>query len=418
MTGDGVALVLSGGGARGAYEAGALSTLLPALEERGERPTLFVGTSVGAINSSFLASAAGKPASDAAAGLLARWRTVDKGRVVRPILTRQAPLSFLRYAGSILSLPNVRLPSLLDPRPLERRLARWIDWAAIPRNVQVGSLDGLVVVATAAHSGRSVAFVEGASGVPLHHSHAIRYVRASIAAEHVRASAAIPILFPPVRITTPREAAGWYFDGGTRLNTPIKPSLDLGAGRVVVISPQSVADYPADEDHRGSDPPDFGDGALHVLQASLVDPLIEDLRMLGNVNAFFAEPEQAPQAQRYREARGKPPYRPVPYLFIAPGRRGAIGELAMSVFHERYGGVKGLRSPDYPLLNRLLGGESPTHGELLSYLFFDPEFLEALATMGRDDARHRLKTMPGAEDPWRLARLDAFTPPPAVASRA
>lgn len=418
MTGDGVALVLSGGGARGAYEAGALSTLLPFLEERGERPTLFVGTSVGAINSTYLASVAGQPAADAAAGLLARWHTVDKGRVVRPIMTRQAPLSLLRYAGSILSVPNVRLPSLLDPQPLERHLARWIDWPAIARNVVAGRLGGLVVVATAAHSGRSVAFVEGAADVPLHHSHAIRYVRASITAEHVRASAAIPILFPPVHITAPREAAGWYFDGGTRLNTPIKPALDLGAGRVVVISPQSVAEYSEDEQDDEPDPPDFGDGALHVLQASLVDPLIEDLRMLGNINAFFADPEQAPQAQRYREARDKPPYRPVPYLFVAPRQRGAIGELAIAVFHERYGGLKGLRAPDYPLLNRLLGGESPTHGELLSYLFFDPEFLEALAAMGRDDARHWLDAPPGAKHPWQLARLDAFAPPAAVTSRA
>lgn len=192
-----------------------------------------------------------------------------------------------------------------------------------------------------------------------------------------------------------------------------RPGSGTGRGDLA----QSVADYPADDDDRDSDPPDFGDGALHVLQASLVDPLIEDLRMLGNVNAFFADPEQAPQAQRYREARGKPPYRPVPYLFVAPRRRGAIGELAMAVFRERYGGVKGLRSPDYPLLNRLLGGESPTHGELLSYLFFDPEFLEALVAMGRDDARHRLDVPAGASGPWQLARLDAFAPAsPAAAS--
>lgn len=91
------------------------------------------------------------------------------------------------------------------------------------------------------------------------------------------------------------------------------------------------------------EPPDFGDGALHALHGALVDPLIEDVRMLGNVNAFYADEALAPAARRYREARGKPPYRQVPYILIAPGLRGAIGALATDVFKDRYGGLRGLR---------------------------------------------------------------------------
>jgi NTE family protein len=122
------------------------------------------------------------------------------------------------------------------------------------------------------------------------------------------------------------------------------------------------------------EPPDFGDGALHLLKGTLVDPLIEDMRMLGEINLYFADPETAPSALEYRTARRKPPYRRVPYIFVAPERPGVIGELALDVFHDRYGGLKGLRSPDFPLLNCLLGGDSPTHGEPLSYLLFDREF--------------------------------------------
>jgi NTE family protein len=417
---DRIGAVLSGGGARGAYEAGAWSVLTPALERLGQRPTLFVGTSAGAINAAHLAASQHLPAEEAVASLLARWRQVTMGRVVRPILRHQLPLSVLRYAGELLSLPGVRLTSLLDPAPLARNLDRWVDWPALHRNVESGRVAVAAVVATAARSGRSVVFAEGGGDQPLHRSHVVEYVLARLAPEHVRASAAIPILFPPVRVEHPADARGWYVDGGTRLNTPIKPALDLGAERLVVVGTDSVTEPSAVPGRHESRPPDFGDGALHVLQGALVDPLIEDIRTLGNVNMFFASDEAA-GARRYRQMRGKRPYRSVPYVFVAPGQPGAIGELAIEVFRARYGGIRRLRSPDFPLLNRLLGGDSPTHGELLSYLFFDPDFIEALIALGRDDATRWLQAPPGPREPWQLGPLDAFiragrtgTAPPAT----
>jgi NTE family protein len=274
-------------------------------------------------------------------------------------------------------------------------------------------------------------FVEGDRGQLRHRSHAIDYVRTRLEDDHIRASAAIPILFPPVRVEHPREARGWYFDGGTRLNTPIKPALDLGAEKLIVVATDSVAEPTVRYGRHESEPPDFGDGALHVLQGMLVDPVVEDMRILGNINMFFAGEEDgavpkrgrngasgrrgasAPgraseAAVRYRKARGKSPYRVVPYIFVAPDKRGSIGRLASEVFNERYGGLKGLRSPDFPFLNRLLGGESPTHGELLSYLFFDQDFIEELIRMGRNDARRWLRAEPGPDQPWQIGPLDAF----------
>jgi NTE family protein len=400
--------VLSGGGARGAYEAGAISVLGPALEARGERPTLYVGTSVGAINAAYMASSRHLGAQEQAAGLLDRWRQATKGQVIRPILLQQLPLTALRYAGELLSLPGVRLPSLLDPRPLQDSLKRWMSWEELHRNVAEGHVDAVAVVATAARSGRTVVFVESQAEISAHNSHAVEYVAARLADEHVRASAAIPILFPPVRIEAPADARGWYVDGGTRLNTPIKPALDLGSDRLVVIGTEAVTEPASEPGLHDSEPPDFGDGALHALHGTLVDPLGEDMRMLGNVNEFFAGGEEAPAAARYREARGKRPYRRVPYIFVAPSRRGIIGDIASEVFHSRYGGLKGLRSPDFPLLNRLLGGDSPAHGELLSYLLFDAEFIEALIDLGRTDTARWLETPPGPDEPWQLNPLDVF----------
>jgi NTE family protein len=419
-----IGLVLSGGGARAAYETGALSVLLPALDRIDQRPQVFVGTSVGAINAAYFASSRHLPVDDAVGGGLERWREVSKGQVIRPILLRQAPLTALRYVGEILSVPGVRLPSLLDPSPLQSNLTRWVDWRAVHRNVREGVVDSVAVVATAARTGRTVVFVEARRAHTLHQSHVIDYVPSKLELDHVLASAAIPILFPPVRVNRPADARGWYFDGGTRLNTPIKPALDLGVDRLVVIGMDAVVDPPQEPGRHEAAPPDFGDGALHVLQGMLVDPIVEDMRILGNINMFFADSKSpngpgggagraqaggSVAARRYRKVRGKPPYRRVPYIFVAPAKRGAIGALAREVFDSRYGGWKGFRSPDFRLLNRLIGGESPTHGELLSYLFFDPEFIEELIKMGQADARRWLNSGPGPGEPWQIEPLEAFT---------
>lgn len=412
-----IGLVIAGGGARGAYEAGALSVLLPGLARRGERPTLLVGTSVGAINAAYLAATQQLDPDEQASGLVERWSRVTKEEVIRPIMLRQAPLAGLRYAGELLGLPRVRLASLLDPAPLERNLRRWIPWTRLHENVRERRLEAIVTVATAARSGKSVGFVEGPSQADLGASHVIDYVRARLTVEHLRASAAIPLLFPPVRVEAPAEAKGWYVDGGTRLNTPIKPALDLGARRVVVVGTEAVTEHDAEGGRHDCEPPDFADGALHVLHGALVDPLIEDVLTLGNVNAFFSDERRAPAAREYREARGKPPYRQVPYVFVAPPRRGSIGEVASEIFRSRYGGLKALRSPDFPLLSRLLGGDGPAHGELLSYLLFDTEFIEALIEMGKSDARRWLDDPRRRDDPWQVEPLDVLTRPSRPALR-
>ncbi|HUH80919.1 MAG TPA: patatin-like phospholipase family protein [Solirubrobacteraceae bacterium] len=408
--GDGgrTALVLSGGGARGAYEVGVLSVLLPELEARGERPSILVGTSVGAINAAALASTAHLPAGQAIERELARWGQVNRAAVIRPVIQR-LPLTALRFAGGMLGVPGVRLESLLDPSPLESNLKSWINWPRLHRNLTAGRAISLGVVATAAGSGRPVAFVEGKLRAAVHNSHVIDYVPAKIGQMHVRASAAIPILFPPVRVTTPAAAAGWYVDGGTRLNTPIKPAIDLGADRVVVIGTGSVAPAPKHEGRHDAPAPDFGVGALHLLEGALGDPLVEDLRKLGDINTFYANGSSSPASLHHRESRGRPGYRSIPYIFVGPSHPGAIAELAMDCYRSRYGGLKALRSLDLAALSRLLGRNSPTHGELLSYLFFDPEFIKGLVEMGSSDARAWLEASPGPSEPWQLEPLEALS---------
>lgn len=408
VDGERIALVLAGGGARGAYEAGVLSVLVPELDRLGQRPSLFVGTSVGAMNAAYLAASHDRSAEDVAAGMLERWRDVGKGHVMRP-LHQHMLLAATRYLGETLSLPGFRFSSLLDPAPLERRLQEWIDLAALHHNVMQRRVDAVAVVATAVRSGRTVVFVESAVQPTLHLSHVLDYVPATIDHVHLQASAALPVLFPPVRIESPAEAHGWYVDGGTRLNTPIKPALDLGADRIVVIGTDAVTP-PSDEPgrHEGS-PPDLADGALHVLEGALVDPLAEDIITLGNINLFYTDPAAAPATQQYRKARGKPPYRRVPYIFIAPDRRGAIGEHALEIFRSSSRKLS-LRSARQRLFSQFLGGDSPAHGELLSYLFFDPQYLDELIAMGQHDAHHWL-THTTDNDPWQIGPLPQLTGP-------
>jgi len=391
-----VAVVLPGGGARGAYEIGALSVLLPALEARGERVSVYCGTSVGAINAATLASLAHLPVSEQVGRALAHWRELRKRDVIAPIAGGGGARTTLRLLAHVLGVYRVGLAGLLDPTPLRASLDRWTDWRMLSRNVERGVVDSVCVVATSLASGGPVAFVACRDGAPAHLDEGLRYVKTRLRGEHVRASAAIPLLFPAVEITIPRSARGHYIDGGTRLNSPIKPALHLGAERVIVVGlePFAAGTPRASTQHE----PRIADVAANVIDGLLVDQVGNDLRRLAAINSFFAEDASvgtSRAARAYRLARGHRPYRPISYALVSPRRRGEIGRLADTVFEKRFGGARGLRDPDYMLLSRVLGGRTRSRGELLSFLMFDSEFSEALIEMAQRDAERWLRRHPG-----------------------
>ncbi|WP_372790286.1 patatin-like phospholipase family protein [Paraconexibacter sp.] len=396
----GVAIVLPGGGARGAYEAGALSVLLPELERRGERVSVVCGTSVGAINAALLGSLADRPADEIASITQARWRDMRKTDVIRPVFGPNLPLVGLRMLGELLEVPGVRLASVLDPSPLQRSLTKWVDWLALHRNVKHGMIDAVCVVATALTRSGPVAFVETKGAMPKSSPRDdLRYVRVpSLQPEHVRASAAIPLLFPPVEVTTPKSAADFYIDGGTRLNSPISPALSLGADKVVIIGFEPYADRPPVPEKPPV--PRLADVAANIVDGLLVDQVSDDLQRMVSINSFFVEGASAgsstsQSARAYRKARGRHPYKRISYALVAPERRGEMGLIAERVFRERYSGLRGLRDIDYPLMSRLLGGErTRARGELLSFLLFDQVFVEALLEAGAADARRWLDRHP------------------------
>jgi NTE family protein len=388
-----VGLVLAGGGARGAYEMGALSALLPALAERGERPRVVVGTSVGALNATFVAATAERPVKEVVERGRAIWSGIRYEQVLRPLASPSSLRRLVRYAAQFLGVPHARVASLLDPAPLRATLRELIPIEQIECNVADGALDAAAVVATSALTSRSVVFHRGGQPPAHDDKRGIDYVAARLTDEHVRASSAIPGAFPAVHVAFPQRAAGWYFDGGTRLNTPIKPALALGAQRVVVVALNAIPTAPPRL--AGAHRPDAFEGAAQLIQAVMVDPLAHDTATLASYNGLVGDSGES------RDGKES-----IPYIFVAPREADAIGRCAQRVFEERYRDLAGtLRSCDLAVLGRAVGGGlDPAHGELLSYLFFAPELAEELMRLGRADACRWLAE-PHVDGPWETGPL-------------
>jgi NTE family protein len=401
-----VALVLDAGGARSAYQVGALRVLLPEIARRGPRPSLLVGTSAGGLLTAALTATAHLDPEEQAERLMMVLQGATKKNVMRP-LWRQAPVVVARYASETLGASGFRLRGLVGTGPLARTLERSIDWDRLHRNVDDGLVDVAAVTATSVRTGRVVMFAESSPAVadlprpPAEHHRS--YVATRLGVPHLMASAAIPALFPSVKVTEPAAAAGWYVDGATRRRVPLAPALELGADRVVVVGTGSLRAQEPDPEADLAQV-DLGDGGATLLGAVMDDPLRHDLRRLAAVNGFAADPELVAALDRHREAIGRPPFRVTPYVAVAPGTGAELADLAMEVFRANHGTLRRtLLDPDLQLVHRLLGSDSPLQGELLSYLLFDPDFFTAAADLGRREAEAWLA---GNPDLWRTGPLE------------
>jgi NTE family protein len=403
-----VALVLDAGGARSAYQVGALEVLLPALSERDQRPTLLLGTSAGALLSAALTSTAHLEAEEQVARLRSVLERATKHNVIQP-LWRQIPEVAVRYASETLGLSSFRLRGLFGTRPLARTLEQVIDWTQLHANIDSGLVDTTAVTATSVRSGRVTLFAETGRAElpdPPADQHR-RYFRTRLGVPHLMASSAIPALFPSVRVDEPEEAAGWYVDGATRRRYPLAPALELGADRIVVVGTGSLEppDDDADSDRVAVD---LGDGGATLLGAVMDDPLRHDLRRFASVNRQAGDPAVAEHLNRHRAERGRPPHREVPYAAVVPEHGAELARAAMEVFRANHGSLRGtLGDPDLHVLHRILGSDSPLQGELLSYLLFDPDFFDEVARLGRRDAESWLSAHDGL---WATGPVTSRTP--------
>lgn len=379
------AMILSGGGARGAYEVGVLWYIFDDLSRIRRAPPkidILCGTSVGAINACYLAAHLTDP-------VLGMRRLVHLWSELQ--ITRVLGFGVRQFAG----IPRLLLgggeqgTGLFDVTPMAELVQREISWRALARALRRRQLRALTVSTTEVSNGRTVVFMQTAPDVdiPKTAPPRTRFRADHIGPHHALASAAIPLLFPPVKIDDEL-----YLDGGLRQNTPISPSLRLGATHVFAIGSsrefKGVRSYEAGRDLR---PPGAAFLLGKVLNAFLLDHVDVDLQLLSRMNDVIADgtaqfgPGFVQAMSREAEKRNAPAYRPVTAFTLRPTED--MGRLASE--HVRSGKLMGNPFFTRRLLNALDMGVGD-EADLASYLLFDGHFCRQLIEMGRADAHaHR-----------------------------
>jgi NTE family protein len=355
-------LVLPGGGARAAYQVGALRAIARVLPRRSAQPfPVICGTSAGAINAAVLGTNA-ESFRRGVARLLRWWRAINVTDVYRAdlvTLTRHGLQIVASLGGG--GLGPERATSLLDSTPLRRLLSTGIDTARIHAQIDAGTLHAVAINATSYGSGQAVTFYDGAPQLAPWHRVRRRGERCRLEIDHVMASAAIPLVFPAVRV-----GDDYFMDGSVRQIAPLAPALHLGAARVVVIaigqfSGQAVT--PAAPRY-----PSLAQIAGHALSSVFLDNIAADLERLHWINRLAAA-----------GSHGHVNARHIDVLVLGPSSD--LGALAVQYAHRLPRGVR--------YLLRGLGSTRGTGSNLLSYLLFDRAYCRALIRLGYTDAMAR-----------------------------
>ncbi|MGH9360427.1 MAG: patatin-like phospholipase family protein [Thermoanaerobaculia bacterium] len=363
-----LAIVLTGGGARAAYQVGMLRCLARALPDL--RFPIITGVSAGAINAIYIAAHAG-PLGESAPALSELWAKLhveDIFRVDVPFLAR----NLVRWSTHLVSGGDPRAPEvrgLVDTQPLRAIIQRAVatvdgEIIGIGRNVERGALQALALTALNYSTGQTVTWVQGNGHPPWERPRRVS-VRARLGVEHVMASSALPLFFPAVRL-----GESWYGDGGIRLHTPLAPALHLGARRILAVSPryQPTMEEAERRKVRGYPPP--AQILNHLLNSIFLDMLDYDSAQMERLNFLLRRlpPEQRQGLQ------------PVDLLVLRPSVD--LGALARD-FEPHL--PRGFR-----YLTRSLGTRETKSGDFLSYLSFHPDYLGKLMEIGEADAEARL----------------------------
>jgi NTE family protein len=387
-------LVLSGGGMRGAYEVGIVAGIMEVLDpEPGSDPVfqIFAGTSVGAINATYLASNSAH-ADHGVERLAEVWNSLrleDHARF-RPFGLARLPETLARFRSK--PGENNMGSSLLDSRGIEVLVRRTIDWTKLHENIDQGRIDAVMVAALHVLSGRTTMFTERA---PHCHIEATRDERKvtvfeQITADHVLASAAIPLLFPTRRI-----GEHYYCDGGLRFNTPIAPAIRAGAERLVIVS---VRHERSQREITAAEAADAGKGGElstvflvgKLLNALLLDPVAYDLLVLERLNQVMEVLEETLDAddleriQRVWIKHRGAPYRRLKKLVFQPSRD--LGRVA-GEFIKKSLKTTNLRPVAKYLIEKFASDAPEPEADWASYLLFDGSFAHELIEIGRQDAR-------------------------------
>jgi NTE family protein len=390
-----VAFVLAGGAARGAYEVGILSYVFTdVVRALGRKISLDIlcGTSVGAINACALAASADDP-SLAVDRLVREWTALRLPTLVRAN-TREI-LALIRSFIAPHHVPvrpgQVRQGGVLDPTGIERIVHAAIDFPKIRDHLRAGRLRALTISTTDVATGKTVIFLERSEpGQPRWSRDPTIAVRATeIQAEHALASAAVPFLFPAVRIDD-----AFYCDGGLRQNVPLSPARRLGADGLLVVNPRYIgAPTPKLKKENEASYPGPLFLAGKALNALLLDRIDNDISRLRRINDIleagmrrygpsFVDELNAELAVGSRVSDVRPLR--VVHIRASADIGAAAGAYVRSPeFAARAGAVAG------KVLRRMAEWEGEGEADLVSYLLFDGEFAARLIELGRRDAASR-----------------------------
>ncbi len=371
-----IGLVMTGGGARGAYQAGVLKRIgeLKRIQTQGNPFPIVGGASAGAINGSAVAMGSDDfpLATQVLAHLWSRLKPSDIFRCdalsqARNSLTWILDLSF----GGVLGGGNAR--SLLDAAPLRYFLHTHLDCDRIQDNIKRGNLYALAISATNYNSGKSYLFIQGAKGHPMWNRRRRVTLATKITVDHICASAAIPLVFQPVRLATARGSA-FFGDGCVRLQQPLSPIIRLGAKKIFAIGVRGE-NLEHQEEAKDEKDPSLSQVMGILFNVMFLDHLATDIEHLERLNQLLGSGQISQSG-----IEGCERMRPLKTFLITP----TVDLSQLAEQHQR----------DMPYLIHYfvnsLGRDAASCADLMSYLLFASKYTSALIDIGYTDASKQI----------------------------
>jgi NTE family protein len=373
-----IALVLSGGGARGAYEVGVLTWIAAHRPEILRHIRVITGSSVGAINGCFLASRGLTPES--VLELEELWVNLEIGRVLNFSSSHAARMLGSSAFRLVAKRSQSPATGLFETSRFEELIRHAILWDEIPKVVRSGRFDAVAVTATEIGGGQTHIFVDHHPDLApprWPHDRSLIGHTARLQLAHVLASSSIPFVFPPVQI-----GDYWYTDGGLRHNTPLSPALRLGADRLLVVA---LAARSARIEVPGVFP---GLGQLlgKLFNSLFLDRMAWDLDRLDRINDLLTAGTRLygsdfiPKLQTELGRFGRRPYDLVRYVSIRPGAD--VGMIAARVLREPRRMHTVMSGP----MRSLLASDNLSTADAASFILFDGAFARDLIALGEQDA--------------------------------
>ncbi len=354
-------LVLTGGGARAAYQIGVVKAVRDILGNPARNPFPIVcGTSAGAINAVALAAFA-EHFSRAVGNLIEVWENMRCELIYRtdaPSILRRGA----RWLGAMIWLSRRNPISLLDNAPLRELLAKFLPFDRIQANIDSGALYAVSITSSGYTSGQSVSFFQAGAGAEGWERNQRVGAAVKLGLDYLLASSALPFIFPAVKLH--RE---YFGDGSMRQIAPVSPALHLGADRVLVVGTGRQSADAARQ--RSNVYPSVAQIAGHALNSIFLDTLMVDIERMERINRTLSLlPEDT-------GARGRVQLRPIKVLFISPSQ--PIERIAARFVHEL--------PPMVRFALRPTGGMARSGSNLASYLLFEEPFCRALVDLGYQD---------------------------------